>query len=114
LKHGVLVAAAQSQSGRCPHAAPFRQAAHDLDNFVFVQTQADEAALLVECFPASGVEATEALHCCQIECLSHAPTLIVLPLDVLIFLAAIKPTASLITPTIFALCAGDFMLKIHL
>jgi hypothetical protein len=59
-KHGVFITAAQS--GGCPDATSFRQATHDLDDFGFIQTQADEPALLVEGFAASWIEATEALH----------------------------------------------------
>lgn len=59
-KHGVFITACQSC--RCPDADAFRQAADDLDDFGFVQAQADEPALLVESFSASWIEATEALH----------------------------------------------------
>ena len=60
LGHGVFVATAQS--GGCPDAAAFGQATDDLDDFGFVQTQADEPPLLVEGFAARRIEATEALH----------------------------------------------------
>ncbi|MGA2029199.1 MAG: hypothetical protein ABSG87_03900 [Verrucomicrobiota bacterium] len=63
-KHSVLVTAAQSR--RCANATAFAQASHDLNDFSFVQTNADETALLVECFPASRVKATEALHRCRL------------------------------------------------
>ena len=57
-QHGILVA--PTKPSRCPNAATFRQAAHDLNDFGFVQTQADEPALLVKSL--SAVEATKALN----------------------------------------------------
>jgi hypothetical protein len=59
-KHGVFIAAAQS--GACPDSAAFGKTAHDLDDFDFVQAQADEPALLIKGFAASWIEATETLH----------------------------------------------------
>ena len=59
-KHRVFITAAQS--GGCPDSAAFAQATNDLDDFGFVQTQADEPALFVEGFTARWIEATEALH----------------------------------------------------
>jgi hypothetical protein len=60
LQHGVFVAT--TQASRCPNTAALAQTAHDLDNLGFVQTKADETALLVECLAASRVQATKALH----------------------------------------------------
>jgi len=59
-KHGVAIATRQPRG--CPDADPLCQTAHDLNDFGFVQTQADEAALFVEGFATAWIEATEALH----------------------------------------------------
>jgi len=56
---------ATRQSGGCLDSATFRQTTDDLDDFGFVQTQADKPALLIKCFATSGIQATEALHGCR-------------------------------------------------
>jgi len=60
VQYSVFVAAAQSSG--CLDSAAFRQAADNLDDFGFVQTQADEPALLVEVFAARRIQTFEPLH----------------------------------------------------